>query len=384
MVIIEFIFWICLFTVFYSYIGYIGLLWLLGFFMDDPVKKEAISLSVSLVISVYNEGNVLAEKIENSLGLDYPANLIEIAVISDGSTDNTNNIINEYAKRDSRIMPCIAEKNKGKTPCLNEFVPKLKGDIIIFSDANSFYPEDLCKNIAASFADDRIGFVTGSTKYFSSYGNRTEDVTSLYARVDRYIKFLESKIGSCVGADGAVFAIRKALFTPLESYDINDFVIPMQIVKKGFRGVLEESAFCEEKVSRNIQNEFLRQVRITNRTLRAIFNYKLLLNPFYYPLFSFELLSHKLLKFLSPFLLIIIFILNAMLISNNHILYKAIFIFQILFYLSVIMCGRKKGWGIIGKVATSGYAFVLVNAAYILGWYKYLRGETYTAWLPNR
>ena len=130
------------------------------------------------------------------------------------------------------------------------------------------------------------------------------EATTLYSSLERLTKTLESKIGSCVGADGAIFAIRKALFSPMNPYDINDLVIPLMIVKKGCRGVLEELAFCKEETVEEEKSEFQRQVRITNRTLRALFNYKSLLNPFRYTFFSFEIFSHKLIKFLIPFLMV--------------------------------------------------------------------------------
>ena len=384
MIIIETVFWLSLFAVFYAYLGYPVFLWLLAGIISDPVKKNNIMPSVSLVISVYNEERILPRKIENALELDYPEGLLEIAIISDGSTDQTNNIIQNHAKGNSRILPCIVPTNKGKTACLNDFVPKLRGEIVLFSDANSFYERNLISNIVQPFADQRVGFVTGSTRYFTPLEGKATEATNIYSKVERLTKSLESRIGSCVGADGAVFAIRKSLFSPMNPYDINDLVIPLMIVQKGNRGVLEETAFCNEQAAEGMKGEFRRQVRITNRTLRALFNYKSLLNPFRYPIFSFEIFSHKLMKFLIPFWMVLLFMTNVILVWENHLLYKVSLIAQSLFYIVAFTKGAGKGGRFIGQLAKVCHAFVLVNAAHILGWFKYFTGETFTSWSPER
>jgi len=381
---IQIIFWFSLFAVFYAYPGYPALLRLLALIKKDPIKKDNITPSVSLVISAYNEQRIMARKIENALVLDYPKDLLEIAIISDGSTDGTNDIIRKYEKLDNRIRICIVPTNKGKTSCLNDFVPQLHGEIVFFSDANSFYDKDLILKIVPSFADERVGFVTGSTKYFTSFKDKVTEATTLYSSLEKLTKTLESKIGSCVGADGAIFAIRKALFSPMNPYDINDLVIPLMIVKKGYRGVLEELAFCKEETAEEEKSEFQRQVRITNRTLRALFNYKSLLNPFRYTFFSFEIFSHKLIKFLIPFLMVLILITNVFLAWEGTLFYIGTLIIQLLFYIVALSRGARKGSTKIARFIGIFHAFVLVNAAYALGWFKYFTGETYISWSPER
>ena len=176
--------------------------------------------------------------------------------------------------------------NKGKTACLNDIVPTLGGKIILFSDANAFYERDLVRKIVRAFADEKVGFVTGSTKYFSSLKSEGIEATSLYSRLEKFVKESESRIGSCVGADGAIFAIRKHLYTPPPPYGMNDFEIPLSIVKQGYRGVLESQVYCHEETPSTMKSELYRHIRITSRTIRAIFNHVDLLNPFKYPIFS--------------------------------------------------------------------------------------------------
>jgi hypothetical protein len=196
---------------------------------------------------------------------------------------------------------------------------------------------------------------------------------------------MESKIGSCVGADGTIFAIRKNLYSALKDYDINDFVIPLSIVKKRFKSVFEEKAFCYEKVAKDQKGEFERQVRITNRTLRAIFNCSDLLNPFKYPLFSFKLLSHKLLKFMVPFLMLTALISNILLIdSRNAYIYLFTFISQITIYLLGWVSTKDVKIVSLSKLGSFGRTFSVVNLAILKAWFQYFQGETYTTWNPNR
>jgi len=384
MTVVEIIFWLSFFAILYPYVEYPTILWFLSAIRTNPVKKETITPLVSLVISAYNEEAVIAEKIENSLQLDYPEDHLEIAVISDGSTDMTNDIILKYAKSDKRIRPCISAVNKGKTSCINDFLPLLKGEVVLFTDANSMFDADVIYNIIRPFADPIIGFVTGITRYFTiSGGQRTESI-NVYSRFELFIKYLESKIGSCVGADGAIFAIRKKLFVPMNPHDLNDLVIPMSIIKQGYRGIVEKDAFCREQTADELEGEFNRQVRITARTLRAIFSYKSLLNPFNYPVFSFEIFSHKLMKFTTPFWIIVIFITNIYLAGQDILFYQIVMALQLLFYLSAVAGffiksnSRKARWINL----TSSY--FLVNLAYTFGWFKYFSKETYTYWVPER
>jgi len=380
---LEDLFWLSAFAIIYAYAGYPIFLWVISFYIKAPIRRSDITPSVSLVISAFNEEHVLPKKIENALALDYPRHLLQITIISDGSTDETNTIIQDFAERYGNVCPSISPQRKGKTACLNDFVPRLRGEIIIFSDANAFYDKDLIRRIVRPFADPHIGLVTGSTRYMASQQSESTTATGLYSRLEKLTKSLETKTGSCVGADGAVFAVRKSLFSPLEPDDINDLVIPFHIISKGYRGILETSVSCTEEIAGQ-KEEFNRQVRITARTLRAIFRYRQLLNPFQYPMFSFKLFSHKLMKFLVPLFLVALFITNMTLALESGAFYKMVLVLQCLFYVSALigLFGREKKKN--AMLLEACHAFLTVNVAYAVGWFKYLTGETYTAWKPQR
>ncbi|GAX62954.1 glycosyltransferases [Candidatus Scalindua japonica] len=383
MLVLKVIFWISGLMIIYPYVGYIVLLWTISLFVSK-INRESTALvlpKVTLLISAYNEEFVIKDKILNSLSLDYPKDLIEIVVVSDGSDDGTGSIVEQY--EDQGVMLRHFEGRIGKTACLNKAVVLSKGEIVVFSDANSNYDKDAIKNLVRHFCDQKIGFVTGTTKYVTNSDENAIESVGLYSRIEKFTKMLESRIGSCVGADGAIFAVRKSLYQPLKDYDINDFVIPLSVVKQNHRGILESSAFCIEKTASDIRGEFSRQIRITNRTIRAIFNNASLLNPFCCGFFSLELLSHKVCKFLVPFFMLIMFFTNMMLISQGS-LYVAVFIAQICFYLIAIINHSLHFLPVLSKLASASYTFTTVNLAILLGWVQYLKGETYTTWSPGQ
>jgi cellulose synthase/poly-beta-1,6-N-acetylglucosamine synthase-like glycosyltransferase len=386
--VLEGLFWLSIFAVFYAYLGYLILLWLISLIKTGRTrgnlkgKPSPASQMVTLLISAYNEEANIEKKLSNSLDLNYPKNLLEIIVVSDGSTDRTNEIVAGYA--DKGVNLCHYEGRIGKTACLNKSIPLAKGDIIVFSDANSLYNRDAILSMVRHFEDDRIGFVTGYTEYVLEGGESNLASVGLYAKIEILAKKLESRIGSCVGADGAIFAVRKNLYQPLMPYDINDFVIPLNIIQQGYRGVFEEDAYCLEKTARDQRGEFSRQIRITNRTLRALFKYTDLLNPFKYPMFSFELISHKFVKFMVPFLLFIIFVLNIVILSRQGGIYLITFSAQILFYFLGCLGNLQDNIKFLSKINAHCKTFILVNFAIFLGWLRYIQGETYTTWQPDR
>ena len=383
MVICKIIFWFSGFMIFYPYVGYLAVLWFISLFISKKNKEDPAQLlpKVTLTISAYNEEDVIKDKILNSLALNYPKDLIEIVVVSDGSEDRTKDIVEQY--RDRGVILRHYNGRIGKTACLNKAVPLAKGDIIVFSDSNSNYDKDAICNLVRSFSDKNIGFVTGTTKYITNDNEDSMESVGLYSRIEKLTKTLESKISSCVGADGAIFAIRKDLYQPLKDYDINDFVIPLNVVKQGHRGILESNAFCNEKTASDIRGEFNRQVRITNRTIRAIFNNMVLMNPFRHGFFSFELFSHKLCKFLVPFFMLALFFTNIVSITQG-LLYIIILILQICSYLIALFKYYERYLIGLSTLASASHTFITVNLAILLGWLQYSKGETYTTWSPKR
>jgi cellulose synthase/poly-beta-1,6-N-acetylglucosamine synthase-like glycosyltransferase len=331
---------------------------------------------VTLIISVYNEEQVIGKKVKNTLSLEYPEGLLEIIVISDGSNDRTNEIVSMF--NDSRLVLKAFPERSGKTACLNRVVPEAKGDIILFTDANSMFSSDILAKLVTNFSDPNVGLVTGWTKYTKEKGG--EETTGIYSRFEMKTKYWESLISSCVGADGAIFAIRKELYRPLDEQDINDFVIPLRVISQGKRIVLDPDVYCFEEQSKGEGNEYRRQARITNRTLRAVLKHTAFLNPFSYGFFSFFLLSHKFLRFLVPFFVIGAFLANLFLLKVSPIYFGLIFIQLLFLSLGLASLAGKAD----GRVANICKFFLITLSAQFLGWIRRFRGIPDTMWTPRR
>jgi len=381
--ILEFTFWVLIVFTLYAYVGYPLVLKILSVFSDKAVIRGHDCPRVSLIISAYNEEKWIREKLENSISLDYPRENLEIIVVSDASTDGMEDIARTYESVGVRTLRI--EGRLGKAMCLNHVVPAATGEILVFSDANSLYQPAAIKNLVRNFADPTIGFVTGHTKYRDvDDSSGSYETVSLYSRVELVTKRLESRLGACVGADGAIFAIRKGLYRPLRSEDINDFVIPLNIIGQGFRGILEEAAYCIEESASGKKGEYLRQVRISNRTLRALFAYRHLFNVFKFGLLSVELFSHKMAKYLVPFALLGILIVNAFLLGDG-VLYRGVFAGQLLFYGTALLGSilKETKFPLRGLLQFSR-SFTSANLAILKGWFTLVQGEKFITWQKAR
>ena len=360
----------------YPYLIYPAVVFTMSKLSYHPWKKGNSFPRVTLVISVYNEERVIEEKIKNARALEYPGGLLEVIVISDGSSDRTNEIVSMF--NDSRLVLKVFPKRSGKTACLNRVVPEAKGDIILFTDANSLFPSDVLSKLVSNFSDKNVGLVTGWTKYVRTADS--EETTGIYSRLEMQTKYWESLISSCVGADGAIFAIRKELHRPLDDQDINDFVIPLHVISQGKRVVLDPNVYCFEAPSKGEGSEYRRQARITNRTLRAILKHPRFLNPFFYGPFSFFLLSHKLLRFSVPFFAGGAFLVNLFLLNVSAI-YVGLFLIQLLF----ISLGLVNLMGKLeGRLTNLCKFFLITLLAQFSGWIRRFRGISDTMWTPQR
>src|SRR5258708_2818092 len=317
-----------------------------------------------MIVSAYNEEEVIAEMIENALSLDYPQDLWEIVVVADGSSDRTGEIVLQFASKG--VVLRHYEGRIGKTACLNRALPLAAGGIVVFSDANSNYEKGALRALLRPFQESTVGFVTGWTRYGSGEDISAPNSLGLYSKLELITKDLESRLGSCIGADGAIFAIRKELYLPLKDYDINDFVIPLSINQQGYRGVLQREAICVEKDAGSPKGEFHRQVRITNRTIRAIMNYRQLLNPFKFGVLSLELLSHKVCKFLVPLFVIALFVSSLFLAARGGFFLMAL-IAQGIFYFMAGAGALVSKKSLLSRIAEAARVFVGVNAAIALG-----------------
>lgn len=328
-----------------------------------------------MVISVFNEEAVIRQKIENALSLNYPGHLLEVIVSSDGSNDNTHVIVSSF--KDPRVVLKKFDRI-GKTGCLNRVVPEAAGEIVLFTDANSIFPPDLLANLCGNFRDPSVGMVTGWTQYFKAGGSK--EITGIYAKLEKMTKYWESRVSSCVGADGAVFAIRKSLYRSLESHDINDLVIPLRVIEQSKRAVLDPRLFCREEASVSAKEAFRRQVRITTRTLWAIRCNPQFLNFVRYGSFSFFLLSHKVLRLAVPFFFVAAFAMSLSLLGRWW-LYNTVFAAYMVF-LGIGLFGFFGG--ATGRITSVCKFFLITFGAQFMGWIRMAAGVRDTTWTPRR
>jgi len=378
------VFWGSLLFLWYTFIGYPMVLLVISRLNIRNIARNANRKPLprlSLIISAYNEEVIIEEKILNSLSLTYPKDLMEIIVVSDGSQDKTEEIVGKYFERGVKLQSF--EERNGKSTCLNRTVPSAKGVIIVFSDANSMFDANALEYLARAFEEKRTGFVTGHTKYLVDSRNRIAESVGAYSRLESIIKNMESMLGVCIGADGAIFAIRKELFQELRDEDINDLVIPLNILRKGFWGIQDDRVFCKEKMSENAEGEFKRQVRITNRTIRAVFNNRDLLNPFKYWLLALALFSHKVAKLMMPLVLLVLLFSNILLVQSG-MMYLTILVVQSAFYTLAFLTYRKGEIRVIDRLGRYSSSFAMVNAAITIGWWKVIQGENYVKWATTK
>ncbi len=379
----EFLLWFCLIVSAYVYVGYPLLLFVVGslFPRRASIAPDDYEPAVTLVISAYNEAAVIQSKLENSIQLRYPEDKLEVIVVSDCSSDGTDEIVKNFPSRQVKLLRL--QERGGKSLGLNEAVTMATGEVILFTDANAMFDRDALTAMTGHFADASVGAVTGQQKYFDAEPGDTTD-EGLYWRYELMIKELESRVGSLVGGDGAILAIRRDLFTPLDAPDLSDFILPLRVVGAGYRNIYEPNAACYEHSADSTDKEFSRKVRIVNRAWRATLKLSHMLNPWRHGWFALQLISHKLLRWFIGLFMIGALISNLLVLDRGPI-YRYILLAQLAFYLLAAggMIMERRGrpapvW------MSAPYYLCLINFAGLLGVLQNFTGKTYTTWATAR
>jgi cellulose synthase/poly-beta-1,6-N-acetylglucosamine synthase-like glycosyltransferase len=377
----ELLFWVAFGIVAYVYAGYPVALWALATIGGARRVQTGVDLpTVTLLISAFNEDDVIAAKLENTLSLDYPSELLQILVVSDASDDQTDAIVASFASRGVALvrMP----ERSGKTLGLNAALRQASGDVVVFSDANAMYERDALRMLVRNFADAEVGAVVGESGY-TAPARESQRSEGAYWKYEIFIKRFESALGSVVGGDGAVYSIRRSLFVPMRADALSDFVNPLQIARAGYRVVYEPAARCWESAADDFGKEFRRKVRIVNRAWRALLSMAALMNPIRYGGFAIALISHKLLRWLVPLFLVVLLFANAAL-ALRSLFYGLVLAGQCLFYLLALLgwLMRTRPW--LPRMVSIPYYFCLVNVASAIGILDAYRGKTYTTWTTAR
>lgn len=377
----EIVFWLSAAALGYTYAGYPLLLLIMSRLRPREVKRGAFEPSVSVIVTAYNEERDLAAKLENTLALDYPRELLEIIVASDCSTDRTDEIAHAFADRGVRLAR--QPQRLGKTAAQNMAVAEARGEIILFSDATSLYEPDILRVMMRSFADATVGCVAGRLIYVDPADSRVGRGARSYWGYETFLKRHESRVCSLVGASGCLYAVRRSAYVPLYNEACSDFIIATKMVEQNLRAVYEPAAVCTEETNRQTDKELKMRVRVIAQTFTDLWRHRAMMNPFRSGFYAVQLLSHKVMRYAVPFFLIAILATSGIL-ARYSLLYLMVLVSQLGCYLGALGAWRLARAGVHSRMLALPQYFVLSNLAALIACYQFLRGERYAHWETNR
>ena len=374
-------FWTALGLTVYAYLGYPVLLALAALLFKKPVRKKPILPRVSVVISAFNEEKTIEQKILNLLDSDYPEEQFELLVGSDGASDRTDEIVSKFHSTRVRLFRFI--QNMGKPSVLSALVSEASGDIIVFTDARQEFDREAIRELVSNFSDPEVGCVSGELCFRLSGGESGSVAGGMdaYWRYEKFLRKKEGEIGSMLGATGAIYAIRKELFPKHLPADtlVDDMYIPFEAIRRGYRAVFESKAKAYDRVSEKGEEELKRKVRTLAGNYQVFCSFPDLFIPFKSPI-AWQLFSHKFLRLLVPFFLVVAFLSNLILTGNPFYLF--LFMVQCLFYGLALVemfrhqrnSGSKRGIGYIP------FMFCLLNYSAFVGFVKWISKDYQNVW----
>lgn len=382
----EILLWCLIGIIAYGYIGYPLLLAVVGSLRPTRILRAPIEPSMTVIIAAYNEAKDIARKLEMVLALDYPAELRQVIVASDGSTDETHDIVRSFASRGVELM--VLPVRAGKTAAQNSAALLARGDILVFTDATTDLAPDALRKLVEPFADPRVGCAGAGLEYKSAARTAIGRGGSLYWRYEKLVKQLESRANSLIGVSGCLYAVRRELYVPIAQDLISDFVIALDIVAAGRVSIYVPEAVARELTHEDAGREFTMRSRVVVRSINALVQRAQLLNPFRTGVFALQLWSHKVLRYLVPEFLIGIFLLTvwmALQPSPRVTFYQGFFWLQLTAYLAVpaiyVLC---RWFNIKTAILSAPFYFVHANAAAFWGQVSYLRGRRAVTWTTVR
>ena len=368
------LFWLCLGLVVYTYVGYPLLIGLWSRLRPNPIQQGEICPTISMIIAAYNEEEVILSKIKNTLALSYPGDRLEIIIVTDGSTDRTSEIAQTFERAGMRVLH--QPERQGKTAALNRAVPYASGEILFFSDANTFYSHNVIQKMVRNFHDASVGGVSGRKVILQESDRSTTQGETAFWGYEASLKYSESQVNSIVTADGEIFAMRRALFTPIPTQIVHDdMYLTLTMIEQGYRVVYEPEASSAEYPSKTSGDEFYLKVRYASGGYQICSIFKRIL-VFPRTIFAFEFISHKIFRWIAPFFLVSLLISSALI---PMIFYRSVFWMQILFYTMGIL-----GWTLQrtrkSKIFYFPHYFCMGNAAALYGFFRYFIFGQSTLW----
>jgi len=380
-----YVFWVCIVVLAYIYAGYPVLTRLLGGMLRRRVFAATAGQfqpTVTVMIAAFNEAAHIAETVRNKLALDYPAELLDIIVISDGSDDGTDEAVTAIG--DPRVRLIRQEPRAGKTSALNLGRPAVTGEVIVFCDANSLYRPDTLQHLVAPLHDPAVGYVTGRMVYKAVDGSLTGEGCSAYMEYENALRAWETNLGSIVGVDGGVDAMRRDIYRPMRADQLPDFVQPLTVREQGYRVVYAPDALLYEDALADSGDEFRMRVRVSLRAYHALKDKAALLNPFRFGLFAWQLFSHKVLRYLAFVFMAVALAANAVLAWNEGRVWSLLFTGQVLFYGSAFfghLLNQRQQTP--PRLIGLAYYLCVINLASALAFFQFLLGRKQVTWKPR-
>ncbi|PSL30188.1 glycosyltransferase family 2 protein [Dyadobacter jiangsuensis] len=378
-------FWLSLFIVFYTFLGYGIVLYILvlirrafkGKRLAPGLDQEFPTLT--LVIAAYNEESIIEEKIANTLQLSYPAGKLSVIFVTDGSSDRTPELVAKYPEIKLMHTPV----RSGKILAMHRAMDEVNSEVVVFTDANTFLNKEALLLIARHYADLKVGAVSGEKRVMQDALSDATAGEGFYWKYESTLKKWDSELYSVVGAAGELFSVRRSLYRSVEPDTIvDDFMISMRIAEQGYRIVYEPEAYASELSSENIKEELKRKVRIAAGGMQSILRLQRLLNPFHDPLLTFQYISHRVLRWtVTPFLMILALVLNILIVmQSGGVIYQILLAGQVVFYGLALAGWVLETQKIKVKALFVPYYFCMMNYAVMAGIRRYFKGSQSAAW----
>jgi cellulose synthase/poly-beta-1,6-N-acetylglucosamine synthase-like glycosyltransferase len=373
-------FWLAAALLFYVYAGYPLLLALIGLFVRRNRSDAGYTPRISVLIAAYNEEEAIERKIQQTLALEYPKEKLEVLVLSDCSTDRTDEIVKAFP--DNRVRLVRMPERRGKTFAQNVGVKEATGEVIIFSDATAIYHPKALLYLACNYHDSTVGAVSGRYQYFDPGEQSPTGLGSMaFWNYENLIKKMQSRIRTITGCCGCIYSVRKEAYTELPADIISDLVQPLQAIRKGYRVLFEDRALAYEETTQSTGEEFSMRVRVVTRAMRGLLSVSDLLKPWKFAWPAFQLWSHKIMRWMVPLFLIVLLIANLALIDLPF--YKFTLAVQLFFYAAAllnILVPLHRQWKPLGIPLF----FCTLNAAALVSMFEICRGRKYVTWQTVR
>lgn len=376
-------FWVSLLAVAWSYVGYPIHLWLLARGSRPPTSASVGTPSVSVIVAAYNEERHIAEKISNLLALDYPEDKLQVIVASDCSTDDTHRIVREFQTRGVELS-ALPERG-GKTAAQNLAVTRARGEILVFTDATTEFSPETMHDLLAPFGRDNVGCVGADLEY-TTQGSVVGKGAGAYWRYEKAVKALEAQVNSLIGVSGCLYAVRRSLYRPMDPALISDFMIAGDVYEQGAITAGARGAVSRESTNESTVRDFDMRVRVAVRSINALVMRARLLNPIKFGFYSYQLWSHKVLRYAAPHLLIVMQICALVLTIREGIssLYALATMISVGLLIAAFFGWRAAKSGRRLALVHIPFYFVHVNLAALWASVLYLRGERKVTWTTVR